>query len=604
MMPQEGNRAAIYARVSSDHQAKAATITSQVAALKQRVQQDGHTLEEEFCFIDDGYSGSTLVRPSLERLRDMVHAGAIDVLYVHSPDRLARRYAYQVLLVDEFNRSGIKTIFLNHELGQSPEDELLLQVQGVIAEYERAKILERARRGKRHAARRGSLSVMGTAPFGYRYISRCGAGEAQYQVVLEEARVVRQVFEWVGYEGVTLREVCRRLKERDIETRTGMSDWNPGTVSSMLRNSTYKGLAAYGKRRRIPLQSQLRPRRLKPGQRRMPVSNFHTHGEEHELIPVTALVSEELFEAVAQRLAENQRRNRERKAGAKYLLQGLLECARCGYACTGRQSGKIRPGLQKEVYFYYRCSAKERCPTKEESRCDNRSIRVTVLDEAVWRDVCELLRDPDRVKREYERRLAGEQPDEAGVRDAQKAIREVKRAIGRLIDAYENGLLSKEEFEPRIQSRKERLAHLEEETASLAAIQEQQSHLRLAIDQLNEFSSQIATGLDTADFATRRDIIRALVKRIEIDREDVRVVYRISPHPFVPGPASGAILQICCSRQDAFRRTLTALRPSRTFRSGYRPKAQAVTHGYQQRLDHRRISSLAVVVLDSVHFDH
>lgn len=103
----------------------------------------------------------TLVRPSLERLRDAAYTGAIDLLYVHSPDRLARRYAYQVLLIDEFERAGLKTIFLNREIGKSPEDELLLQVQGVIAEYERAKILERARRGKRHAARRGSLSVMG-----------------------------------------------------------------------------------------------------------------------------------------------------------------------------------------------------------------------------------------------------------------------------------------------------------------------------------------------------------------------------------------------------------------------------------------------------------
>ena len=559
MICQEGNRVAVYARVSSDHQAKTATIASQVAALRQRVQEDGYTLEEEFCFIDEGYSGSTLVRPALERLRDMAHAGAIDMLYVHSPDRLARKYAYQVLLIDEFNRAGMKTIFLNHQLGQSAEDELLLQVQGVIAEYERAKILERARRGKRYAARNGSLAVMAAAPFGYQYLPKSGAaGEAQYQVVLEEARVVRQMFEWVGYEGATLRDVCRRLKENSIKTRTSKSDWNPGTVATMLRNPAYKGLAAYGKKRRIPAQAQLRPRHLKPGQRRMPVSSCRTDREEQELIPVPALVSEELFEAVAQRLAENQRRNRERKAGAKYLLQGLLECARCGYACTGRQSGKVRPGLQKEVYFYYRCSAKERCPTKEESRCDNQSIRITALDEAVWRDVCEVLRGPDRVKREYERRLSGEDPNGTGAfGDTQKAVQRVKRAIGRLIDAYENGLLSKQEFEPRIQSRKERLARLEKEAESWAAIQEQQSQLRLAIDRLDTFARQISAGLDNADFATKREIIRALVKRIEIDRENVRVVYRVSPHPFVPGPASGAILQNCRRRQDAFHRTLT-----------------------------------------------
>jgi site-specific DNA recombinase len=127
-----------------------------------------------------------------------------------------------------------------------------------------------------------------------------------------------------------------------------------------------------------------------------------------------------------------------------------------------------------------------------------------------------------------------------------------------LIDAYENGLLSKEEFEPRIQSRKERLAYLEKEVASLATVEEQRSQLRLAIGQLDAFSQQISAGLDSADFATKREIIRALVKRIEIGQDDVRVVYRISPRPFVPGPVNGAIfLQNCRSRQDVFRRTLT-----------------------------------------------
>ena len=138
-------QAAFYARVSSDQQAQAQTIQSQTAALRARVQADGVALSAENEFIDDGYSGSTLIRPALERLRDVVAAGGIDRLYVHSPDRLARKYAYQVVLVDELQRAGVEVIFLNHELGRSPEDDLLLQVQGMIAEYERAKILERSR---------------------------------------------------------------------------------------------------------------------------------------------------------------------------------------------------------------------------------------------------------------------------------------------------------------------------------------------------------------------------------------------------------------------------------------------------------------------------
>jgi site-specific DNA recombinase len=567
----QGSHVALYARVSSDHQAKAATIASQLAALKQRIENDGHSLNDELCFIDEGYSGGTLVRPSLERPRDMVYAGVIDILYVHSPDRLARKYAYQVLLIEEFNRTGMKTIFLNHGLGQSPEDDLLLQVQGVIAEYERTKILERARRGKRHAARLGSLAVMSAAPFGYRYVPKSqGGGEAQYQIILEEARIVRQMFQWVGCEGATLREVCRQLQKEGIKTRSGKSDWNPGTIAKMLVNSTYKGLAAYGKKRKIERQIQLRQRHLGPGQHRLSFSSYNTKREDQEFIPVTALVSEDLFEAAAQRLAENQRRNRERKTGAKYLLQGLLECARCGHAYTGRQSGKIRPGYQKDVYFYYRCCARDRHSVDDESRCDNESIRIMPLDDAVWQDACELLRDPERMKREYERRLAGEESAEPRTfRDAQTAIQEVKSGIGRLIDAYENGLLGKEEFEPRIRSRKERLDRLKKEAASLASLQEQQTELRMAIGQLETFKEQISAGSDSVDFMTKREIIRALVKRIEIDKEDVRIIYRISPHPFVRGPASGAILHNCRRRQDAFRRTLTDVYRSSFFTNSF-----------------------------------
>src|SRR5215218_1202548 len=126
---------ALYARVSSAHQAAVGTIDSQLAALRQRIRADGFTLLPAHEFVEDGYSGATLLRPALERLRDAVAAGQIDRLYVHSPDRLARNYAYQVVLLDEFTRAGLQTVFLNRPLGDSPEDDLLLQVQGMVAEY-------------------------------------------------------------------------------------------------------------------------------------------------------------------------------------------------------------------------------------------------------------------------------------------------------------------------------------------------------------------------------------------------------------------------------------------------------------------------------------
>src|SRR5271155_702512 len=199
---------ALYARVSSESQARDNTIASQVAALRERIVADGFLLEPDHSYEDEGYSGSILSRPALERLRDAVAGGRIERIYVHAPDRLARRYAHQVLLIDEFRRAGAEVVFLNRPIGGTAEDDLLLQVEGVIAEYERAKILERGRRGRRHAARSGSVSALTGAPFVYRYVSRVqGGGVSRFEVVEDEAHIVRLVFSWIGLDRLSLREV-------------------------------------------------------------------------------------------------------------------------------------------------------------------------------------------------------------------------------------------------------------------------------------------------------------------------------------------------------------------------------------------------------------
>ena len=228
---------ALYARVSSESQARDNTIASQVAALRERIAAENFQLEPDHSYVDEGYSGSILSRPALERLRDAVAGGHIERIYVHAPDRLARRYAHQVLLIDEFRRAGAEVVFLNRPIGGTAEDDLLLQVQGVIAEYERAKILERSRRGRRHAAQSGSVSALTGAPFGYRYVSRSeGGGVARFEVVEDEARIVRLIFAWIGLDRMSLREVCRRLQQMGCQTRRGSTFWYASTIRSMLDN--------------------------------------------------------------------------------------------------------------------------------------------------------------------------------------------------------------------------------------------------------------------------------------------------------------------------------------------------------------------------------
>src|SRR5437879_106436 len=290
---------AMYARVSPCQPAEAPTRASQVAALRERVAAEGFVLPEAMQFLDEGYSGATLIRPALERLRDVIAAGAVDRVYVHSPDRLARKYAYQVMLVDEFRRAGVEVIFLNRALGHSPEDALLLQVQGMIAEYERAKILERHRRGKRHAARVGAVNVLSGAPYGYRYVTKYeGGGQARYEIIPDEARVVRQVFAWVGHDRLTIGEVCRRLTHAGEVTRTGKAVWDRSVVWGILKNPAYTGAAAFGKTRQGPLRPRLRAQRSRPMQPRRAVSISDVPPEDWITIPVPPLGEAEGFSGV------------------------------------------------------------------------------------------------------------------------------------------------------------------------------------------------------------------------------------------------------------------------------------------------------------------
>src|SRR3954468_18606509 len=331
-MPNHNLSVAIYARVSGERQAKEDTIASQLEAVAQRVADDGLECVPELCFVDDGCSGFILARPGLERLRDQAAAGAIDRLYVLDPDRFSRKYAYQVLILEELAHCGVEVVFLCNPLGHDPAENLLLQVQGMIAEYERAKILERSRRGKQHAARRGSVSVLSGAPYGYRYISkRDGDGEARYQVMAEEARVVRRIFEWVGQERCSIGEACRRLRREGVPTRTGKPAWDRSVVWATLRNPAYKGTAGFGKTHARPPKSQrLRPQRGRPDYPRRPASRVDTAPEDQIFIPVTGLVSEELFGAVRAHLEETRQRRRDPPGGGRYLLQGLIVCRRCG----------------------------------------------------------------------------------------------------------------------------------------------------------------------------------------------------------------------------------------------------------------------------------
>src|SRR3954447_14486034 len=401
-------RAAFYARVSSEAQARDRTIASQVAALRERVAADGATLSPASVCIDEGHSGSSLVRPALEKLRDAVAAGEIDRVYVLAPDRLARRHAHQALLMEEFRRAGVEVTFLNRPIGAGPEDDLLLQTQGVIAEYERAQILERSRRGRRHAARSGSVSALAGAPYGYRYVTRDrGGGAARFGIVPEEARFVRLIFAWVGLERLSLREVCRRLRQAGCRTRSGSTRWWASTIHGMVENPAYTRPAMYGRFHAVEPKPRLRPVRNHPPHASRPTTRVPVPPAEWVAVPVPALIDPAIAAAARAQLAENRRRKREQCRGPGWLLQGLVVCRRCGYAYYG----KATPGLAERHrpgpfgYGAYRCIGSDGHRFDGRAVCSNRPVRSDHLERAVWAEIEAVLNDPQRIAHEYRRRL-------------------------------------------------------------------------------------------------------------------------------------------------------------------------------------------------------
>ena len=525
-------------------------MASQIAALRERVAADDLPLPEALQFIDEGYSGATLVRPALERLRDLAAAGALDRLYVHSPDRLARKYAYQVLLVDEFQHAGVEVIFLNRELGRSPEDDLLLQVQGMMAEYERAKMIERHRRGKLHAARAGTVNVLSGAPYGYHYISKYeGHGQARYEVVPDEARVVRQVFDWVGRDRLTIGEVCRRLTRAGEVTRSGKTIWDRSVVWGMLKNPAYMGSAAFGKTQQAPLRPRLRAQRGRPLQPRRAVSTRDVPPPEWITIPVPAIVAPEAFAAVQEQLRDNQRHARQSRRGALYVLQGLVQCQHCGYAYYGKRlSPSARKGRPR-AYAYYRCLGTDAYRFGGERVCQNTQVRTDLLELAVWQEVCALLAHPRRLTEEYQRRLHPDSPTtRTPLTTLEAQLGKLRQGLARLIDSDAEGLLEKPEFEPRIIRLRQRIAHVEAQRQQLAEEDALDTDLRLIIGRLEDFAAQVQEGLAEADWSRKREMIRALVKRVEVAYDQVKVVFRIDPHPGDPSPEKKSLQH--CRRSD------------------------------------------------------
>jgi site-specific DNA recombinase len=524
--------AAIYARVSSDRQKENHTIASQTTALIEYGGAHGYAVPPEWIFQDEGYSGASLARPGLESLRDLAAEGQIVAVLIYSPDRLSRKYAYQVLLVEELSRCGVEVIFLKSPAGATPEDQLVVQFQGMIAEYERAQIAERSRRGKRHKAQQGVVNVLSGAPYGYQYVKKSETSAAYYEVIEHEADVVRMVFAMYTQQGLSINAIAHSLNQQRIPTRTKNTRWERSTIWGMLRNPAYQGKACYGKTELRPRQRITRPLRQR---NRLPNRNSANHErprEEWIEVMVPALVSEQLF-ALAQEQLEKNKQFSPRRTKKPTLLQGILVCQQCGYALYRASGGK-----PNRPVYYYRCIGSDGYRRLNGPLCTNRPVRQDHLDAVVWEQIISLLEDDRLIQSEIERRRELAQTTnplrkrEEGLRREQARL---ENHVERLVTAYQEGLVTLAQLRQRMPDLQQRTQAVASEIQSLEmAAVDQTRYLQLA-ETLHGFRIKLCARAETLDIKERQQIVRLLVKEILVGADTLTIRHSIPIPPSDPG---------------------------------------------------------------------
>jgi site-specific DNA recombinase len=519
-------KVALYARVSTERQADRGTIGSQLVVLREHVAADGHEVAGEY--IDDGHSGARLDRPGLDALRDAAEAGLFEAVWCLSPDRLARAYAYQVLVLDELTRFGVKVHFSDAPdlADDDPQAVLLTQVQGVIAEYEKAKIAERYRRGKLFRARAGEITTW-KAPYGYRRIARSAAtGPAHLEIYEPEAAVVRRIFtERAG--GTTIREICRQLNTDAVPSPTGRPTWGHSTLSRLLRNEAFLGRVYYNRTETVAAPGTARRTRQVARSR-----------EEWISIDCPAIVTDEQFQAAGRVAHDNSQWSPRRAEPGQWLLKGLVKCGACR---VGTNCHKMR-GRNGTWHRYYYCRNHD--PLRaggEERRCPERNIRADALDEFVFDHVRAALTEP-AVLLAGEQAVALTQPipdDELLAVELARLDRKIDSATAerrRLVDLFQAGLIEMPELQRRSREVAARHDELSTKRTALAAERTTLAHGNLLRQRVNDFAQQIRGVIDQLDRPQRQHLMRLLIEDVHVTGSHVQIQLRIPLDP--PDPDS------------------------------------------------------------------
>lgn len=512
---------ALYARVSTSGQEDQETIENQIMAIKDFADEKfgkGHyTIIKEY--RDDGWSGDNILRPDLDRLRVDATKKIWDGVLIYDPDRLARRYSLQELVMDDLKEAGAEIIFVTVSAPKNAEDKILHGVRGLFAEYERVKISERFRLGKLRKVTEGHILTT-EAPYGYQYIrNNKETKEHGYYVINEnEAKVVRMIFNWVGKDGLTLRKIVRKLQELEIKPRKSKRGvWSTSTLTTMLRHKAYIGQAHWGSSYAVipenPKKTDKYRQIKKSSRKRKPEKEWIAAD-----IPVPTIINEDLFLKTRTQLETNFELCK-RNTKNEYLVGGKIFCA-----CGKRRCGE---GPQHGKHLYYRCSDRVNSFPLPRT-CKEKGINARIADKLVWQEITKLMTSPDLLQAQLNR-WVNERKDRArfsgvDVEAVKKEITKLEAQVERYTRAYGEGLISLLKLKEYTQPRNKQIEKLE---LQIRKVEQDESSANVAVmptaNELELFSEAAKETLQDLNFETKQEIIRNTVGKITGTQKQLQV---------------------------------------------------------------------------------
>jgi site-specific DNA recombinase len=529
---------AVYARVSTLNQVQAQTIEQQLQRLQAHIEAQGWQLADDHIFRDDGRSGANLNRPGLDKLRDAVRWGEIQHLLLTHPDRLARNYVQQMILLEQFARFGCQVEFLDRPMSQDPHDQLLLQIRGAVAEYERTLITDRMRRGRLAKYQAGTLLPWTRPPYGYRLDPDRPRDPAGVWIEESEAAVVREIFALYSQGNYSLQSLATYLQRQGVPSPSGQKIWSTVTLRGILRQPAYLG-HVYARRYRYR-SAQVRR------------SATHPLGQPHQtpielppdewilVVTIPALVNQEQFDRVQARLAQNQSFAKRNNTAHDYLLRVLVSCGRCQSACIAR---KLRGGQS-----YYLCGAKGNpIRSRKQEKCQSRYSPTQQLDDLVWQDLCDVIMHPQSLTHALERAYGGHcLPQELQARreSLRRGQTQLQQQLDRLTEAYLNGVIPLAEYQRRRSDLEQRLEAFRRQEDQLTTQANRQTEIASLVKSVEGFCQRTQASLAQATFEQKRQLIELLIDRVIVNDGDVEIRY------VIPTTSESEHIRFCHLRSD------------------------------------------------------